>query len=276
MGGFIVVGVMVVKAPQGSKAWAENFFLLYAGVWISIFGSVVITKAYEDWGDLGYMTLGLVLALPYVLIPLFFPGPVDRNLALTERYWVKANIWVAIFSYVGNYFYTHYFYKVLGAAYSFPVAIQLNEVPFFLYLITHAYFMGYFSFSNMLIRFLRTRRFYLRSSRTGRIVSNSILIFLMSVFTAFMETFTIQSVPYYTHESKEFMYTVGSVFYGWYFYVAFPMFFEVDEKPGRAWTIWQTAVNSLAACMIVLIFLDLTRLVFMAWGVSPVCTTPFL
>jgi len=266
----------MVEAQQPSKRWAERFFLIYAGVWISIFGSVVVTKAYEDWGDVGYMTIGLVVSVPYVLVPLLFPGAVDRNLALTERYWLKANVWVAIFSYVGNYFWTHYFYKVLGAAYSFPVAIQLNEVPVFLYLITHAYFMSYFSFSNLLIRYLRTRKFYRQSGRATRIVSNSLLVFVLSVFTAFMETFTIQSVPYYTHESKEFMYTVGSVFYGWYFYVAFPMFFEVDEKPGRAWTLWQTAINSLGACMIVLIFLDLTRLVFMAYGLSPITTTPFL
>ena len=113
---------------------------------------------------------------------------------------------MAIFSYVGNYFYTHYFYKVLGAAYSFPVVIQLNEVPFFLYLITHAYFMSYFTFSTIGIRMLRTSNFYLKMGTTGRVISNVILIFVMSVVTAFMETFTIQTVPYYTHESKEFCY----------------------------------------------------------------------
>jgi cycloeucalenol cycloisomerase len=51
-----------------------------------------------------------------------------RCVPLSQRYWVKANIWTAIFSYVGNYFWTHYFYQVLGAAYTFPVDIQLNEV----------------------------------------------------------------------------------------------------------------------------------------------------
>ena len=37
-------------------------------------------------------------------------------------------MWIFIFSYVGNYFWTHYFYKVLHAYYTFPVKWQLNEV----------------------------------------------------------------------------------------------------------------------------------------------------
>lgn len=110
----------------------------------------------------------------------------------------------------------------------------------------------------------------------GQLVANSILIFIMSVVTAFMETFTIQSVPYYTHESKEFMYTVGSVFYGWYFYVAFPMYCMIDEKPGKTWTIWETIVNVLAASMLILIFLDLTRIILMYYQVTPMSTVPFM
>jgi cycloeucalenol cycloisomerase len=183
---------------------------------------------------------------------------------------------VAIFSYVGNYFYTHYFYKVLGAAYTFPVDIQLNQVPVFLYFITHAYFMTYFTLSTILIRLLRTSKTYSRMGSFGKGVCNVLLIFTMSVATAFMETFTIQSVPYYTHESKEFMYTVGSLFYGWYFYVAFPMFYLIDEKPGPSWTIWQTASNCLAGSMIILIFLDLTRLVLIAFDITKTSTVPFL
>jgi hypothetical protein len=38
----------------------------------------------------------------------------------------QANIWIAVFSFIGNYFWTHYFYKLLGASYTFP-AWKLNE-----------------------------------------------------------------------------------------------------------------------------------------------------
>jgi cycloeucalenol cycloisomerase len=35
-------------------------------------------------------------------------------------------VWIAVFSYIGNYFWTHYFFKLLGAAYTMP-AWKLNE-----------------------------------------------------------------------------------------------------------------------------------------------------
>lgn len=40
---------------------------------------------------------------------------------------MQANVWIFIFGFVGNYFWTHYFYTVLGATYSFP-SYKLNHV----------------------------------------------------------------------------------------------------------------------------------------------------
>ena len=40
---------------------------------------------------------------------------------------MRANIWIAIFSFIGNYFWTHYFYTLLGASYTFK-AHELNGV----------------------------------------------------------------------------------------------------------------------------------------------------
>ena len=39
----------------------------------------------------------------------------------------QANVWIAIFSYIGNYFWTHYFFKLLGASYTFE-SFRLNDV----------------------------------------------------------------------------------------------------------------------------------------------------
>ena len=64
--------------------------------------------------------MGLFVALPYLIVPFFFPLEGDADLPWTERYYLVSNVWVAIFSFVGNYFWTHYFYTVLGASYSFP------------------------------------------------------------------------------------------------------------------------------------------------------------
>lgn len=45
------------------------------------------------------------------------PVPVTPAVCLTGA---QANVWIAIFSYIGNYFWTHYFFTVLGAKYTFP------------------------------------------------------------------------------------------------------------------------------------------------------------
>ena len=89
--------------------------------------------------------------------------------------------------------------------------------------------------------------------------ANVAVVFAMGSFTAFMETFTISSVPYYTHADKWHMYTVGSVFYGIYFYVSFPMFLRLDEAQ-KKWTVSESVIDSLAASMLVTIGLDLWRL----------------
>ncbi|KAG2676159.1 hypothetical protein I3760_12G040000 [Carya illinoinensis] len=47
-----------------------------------------------------------------------------------DRYWVKASLWIIIFSYVGNYFWTHYFFTVLGASYTFP-SWKMNDFPYY-------------------------------------------------------------------------------------------------------------------------------------------------
>lgn len=36
------------------------------------------------------------------------------------RYAFKATVWLAIYSHIGNYWYTHYFYTVLRAKYTMP------------------------------------------------------------------------------------------------------------------------------------------------------------
>lgn len=37
------------------------------------------------------------------------------------------NVWMAIFGFIGNYFWTHYFFNLLGAAYTLP-SHKLNGV----------------------------------------------------------------------------------------------------------------------------------------------------
>ena len=58
-----------------------------------------------------------------------YNASLDFSCSLVTVPWtcVQANVWIAIFSFIGNYFWTHYFYKILGATYTFP-AHRLNDV----------------------------------------------------------------------------------------------------------------------------------------------------
>ena len=93
--------------------------------------------------------------MPYILYPIWRPFEEDRGKPLLERYIVKANVWIAIFSFVGNYVWTHYFYSVLKAKYTFD-AHRLNDVPISMFLMTHAYFMFYHAMTNSILRKIKT------------------------------------------------------------------------------------------------------------------------
>ena len=205
------------------------------------------------FGDVEFFLLGLFVALPYFVYPLMYPFDADRKIPFHRRYFVVSNVWIAVFSYVGNYFWTHYFYQVLGAAYHFPIKLELNGVPLFLYFVTHGYFMFYHTGTTLVLR-----AFYKTRHGRSRLVQ-ALVVLGLAVFTAFMETWTISNVPYYSHADKFRMYTIGSVVYGIYFIVSFPMYHNLgEEKPS---TVWKATLDSLAAGMAVTILLDLWRLI---------------
>jgi cycloeucalenol cycloisomerase len=66
-------------------------------------GVVIALSAFERWGPWGYMVFCAACALPLVVVPLVYPSAADRKLPWHERYIVKANVWIAIFSFIGNY-----------------------------------------------------------------------------------------------------------------------------------------------------------------------------
>uniref|UniRef100_A0A061R6G1 Cycloeucalenol cycloisomerase n=1 Tax=Tetraselmis sp. GSL018 TaxID=582737 RepID=A0A061R6G1_9CHLO len=255
-----------------SKGWCEKFFLLYSLFWISwALGIVVPFGLYEKCGKLEYMLICLAASLPCALFPLCFVGKADAALPVLERYWVKANVWVAVFSFIGNYFWTHYFYRLLGASYTFP-SWRLNEVPICLYFMTHAYFCFYHSLSNVLLR--RVRFAVSDKPAAVRWAASAALVFALAYATAYGETLTISAFPYYSFKDKDKMYSVGSLFYAIYFFVSFPMFFRMDEPPSRKWTVPEAALDSLAAGMLVTILLDLWRISFGGIVDSPLAGPP--
>ncbi|OMO71738.1 cycloeucalenol cycloisomerase-like protein [Corchorus olitorius] len=196
-------------------------------------------------------------AVPSFLVPMLFVGKADSSLHWKDRYWVKASLWIMIFSYVGNYFWTHYFFTVLGASYTFP-SWRMNDVPHTTFLLAHVCFLFYHVASNMTLR--RLRHSIAGLPKHIQLAMEGAWILALSYFIAFLETFAIANFPYYDFVDRASMYKVGSLFYAIYFIVSFPMFLRIDEKPGDLWDLPRVAVDSLGAAMLVTIILDLWRI----------------
>jgi cycloeucalenol cycloisomerase len=268
---------------EPSKRAYEIYALMYTPVWISAFACIVAFGLYEDFDEWSYMKVCLGLSLPFLLQPVLLPfsggilgSSPDTHRPLSERYCFKANLWLAIYSFIGNYWYTHYFYSVLHAKYTMP-AHRLNNVPLALYFATHFYFSTYHVFSNLLLRKIVTT--YQRGIARTILYIATVLTF--AYFTAFMETLTISAYPDYSFDDRNMAYTVGSAFYGIYFIVSFPAFFVFDQHidqqqqqddssnnshknhyrdQRKVVTVWDTIVSSCGYGMMIMILLDLVRL----------------
>lgn len=249
---------MAWLSTNPSKRWAEVFYLAYSPFWI-LWALLILVpfQLYEYCENWGYLMIGLAVALPCFILPIFLQSKADRAKPWHQRYWVKANVWMAIFGYAGNYFWTHYFFKVLGATYTMK-SFRINDVPYVMFLMTHGYFLFYHTLSNVLLR--RTSTALSKSSPFVRRSAMTLVIFTLAYATAFMETLTIAHYPYYTFVDRDKMYTWGSLFYAIYFFVSFPMFYRMDEYPSKKWSVSDAAIDSLAASMLVTILLDLWRI----------------
>lgn len=271
-------------AADPSKAFFERFSLIWAPVSLAIllvgvFGTGAYTSCTRDT----YLLISVALCLPGVVWPVVFPCAADRHRPFADRFWVKAGVWIVIFSFYGNYFWTHYFYTLLGARYHFD-SYQLNDVPVVTYFCTYFYFTFYFALTNVVLRVFR--RFLApladSASRVKRMLGRvlwGVSVFVLAVGTAVFEAVSIEHFPLYTYTDRATFMTIGSVFYGIYFMFGFPMFFALDESPpleakktgaakeaeGEAKaasrdSIWYVAQNALAAAALVTLVLDLWRL----------------
>ncbi|UJR10976.1 hypothetical protein I4U23_015161 [Adineta vaga] len=245
-----------IFSSNPEKARAEQFFLLWSLIWISILFYIVYSQWFETFTPYHYLTLGLLLFIFPTIFPVLFPKVfLSSHLPISRRYTTKANLYIGIFSWIANYFWTHYFYVVLHATYTFK-AHRLNDVPFALYLITHSYFHLYHVLSSIMMRLVWRR---MPTKGKIRYFYVGIIVIIVSYIVAFLETFTIQHFPYYDIPDRYAMYAYGSMFYGIYFIVSFPMFARLDEE-ANTWNLSQTIIDVLACCMIVTQLLDFWRI----------------
>merc|ERR1712166_202118 len=249
----------IIAAKRATELW----FLGYGVIWILCFGVIVGGQLYEWFGKVEYMVVCGGLAAPLYIQPLLFPGvTADSGRPLLERHSFKANLWLAIFGFVGNYWYTHYFYSVLKASYTMP-SWDLNGVPIPMFFATHFYFTFYHAVSNCILR----KAYTTYEPTIGRQVYVVAIILAFSYTTAFMESLTIAAFPCYSFADRHMAYTLGSAFYGIYFIVSFPMFLRIDEPHEseqsktslRPFSWGRSAIEALASSMLVLCLLDFVR-----------------
>uniref|UniRef100_A0A7S0DTR5 Cycloeucalenol cycloisomerase n=1 Tax=Amorphochlora amoebiformis TaxID=1561963 RepID=A0A7S0DTR5_9EUKA len=265
--GLVVVGMLCTSDVKGRRNWLpdcklnsckrnwEVFSLTYGVFWITCFAIIIGGELYESFDREHYMIVCGGLATPLLLQPILLPSITgESDVPLFERYSLKANLWIFIFGFIGNYWYTHYFYNVLEAHYSMP-SWDLNGVPIPMYLATHFYFCFYHVLSNLALR----KAYSTFSPGAMRRLFVISLVLIMSYATAFMESLTISGFPCYGFKDRDLAYTLGSAFYGIYFIVSFPMFLRLDESPPKKWDLFTVAVEALASGMAVLMLLDIVR-----------------
>lgn len=252
-----------------SKAWGEKFFLLYSPVWMFMVGLVMAFGVTQRVGQWGFIAIGLAVALPLLVVPALVrdENPIGRR--WYQTYWLKANLYVAIFNFAANYFGSEYFFDVLGMVYEYPM-IRLNldaalvgsgaqRVPIIMYLLTQAYFITYHTTAVIVLRRIRTSRF-----PAGGLMW-PVLLVTVAYFWAWMETRAmanpwIATQFYYRDVAR--MLSHGSLFYSLYFIASFPIFYHLDETRDASWSLKKTAAAALSASMIMMFLLDFAAAIF--------------
>lgn len=251
-------------AANPDKAWGEKFFLVYSPVWILLMALTMTFSLSIRLNEAGLLILSGVIALPLILVPLLLRRAESGGLRWYQTYWFKANLYIGIFSVLGNYFGSEYFFDVLGMVYNYPqirltwdsalVGSGQQAVPLMMYPLTVAYFMTYHTTAVVLLRRLKTARSRITAAAFPLAVA------VLAYGWAWMETFAManplmRSVFYYQDLNRMLVY--GSLMYACYFVVSFPIFYALDEQAGARWNLWQTIAAALSASMATIFLLDL-------------------
>jgi len=245
------------------KAWVEKFFLLYSPVWMASMAVMMLTGWDKVWGDTALLVHGFATALPVLLVPMavarrYTDEPWHRS------YWFKANLYLFVFGFFGNYFGSEYFFDVLGMVYVYPNATSTLDsallgsgeqtVPVIMYAYTHVYFMTYHATANIALRKLRSLRL------PAMWLMFPVFVFVIGYFWAWMETAAMANpamAASFYYRKMELMLAYGSAIYATYFIASFPIYYFLDETRDRQWSLVHTVAGALSASMLTLYMLDL-------------------
>lgn len=240
-----------------ARTWLERLFLLYTPLWVGACFLVMRSGAFKQWRDPGHLALGLGMALPLWLAPLF--AGVERGVPLPRRYTIKATLFIGLFSFIQNYFGAPLFFRCFGMEYHFPVTWSGNGSPWFLSFMTVAYFSTYFAIMQAGLRWADARLDRLRQPGLRRGLRAGACL-LLGYSMAFAETLTMANEwlrGYFAYADKTRMLVFGSLCYGTLLSIALPLYARLgdDAEPPLPLThvLWQ----ALGANMLVLICYEL-------------------
>jgi cycloeucalenol cycloisomerase len=236
-----------------SKRWAELFILAYSPFWIAAIGFCEVTRVFAGWGDVGHLAFGLSMALPVWLVPLLWPGAVDRGIPLASRHIVRFNFFILVWTMLQVWFGSDLFFDFLGMEYHFPVHWLAHRTPVFLYFVTIAYFSTYYVIMQIAWRAFRTR--FVGAPALVRVVVLCILGYAVA-FTETSGMATKMMREYFLYRDKVFTLVFGSLCYGTIFAVTVPLVYRLDEdaQPDGTRTLPSLFWDACAANTVVLIF----------------------
>merc|ERR1740139_1025125 len=107
-------GHWLPRDDGAGKRTYEAWVLAYSVVWMGSFAVIIALQLYEAFDAAAYFVVCGSLALPLWVQALRAAAAHGGRAAHALR----AQLWVAVFGFIGNYWYTHYFYSVLRARYT--------------------------------------------------------------------------------------------------------------------------------------------------------------
>lgn len=98
------------SADASRRAFERRALPLAAASLVALLVGLFGTGAYVHCGRWEYLAISLVLTAPSVAAPFIAPPAIDAGRPYRDRFGVKATLWLAIFGFIGNWFWSHYFY----------------------------------------------------------------------------------------------------------------------------------------------------------------------
>jgi cycloeucalenol cycloisomerase len=264
-------------SDSDDRAWAEKLYLWYIPVFF-IISAITSRTGFSIAGNWQNLIAGVLVWLPFcVLLPLYLRR--NSPLPITQQWWFKFQLYLAVVIFFLTYFGSEYFFDTLGMRYKYDAvswyfdsvllgsdqATALAEhkrVPIGMYPISVGFFTVYHIGAIVLIR--RLFRIGVAMGLTAGRIAFAVGVVATALFWAWLETMLFVSQPkgsYAWYEDLERQLGIGTLFYAMGFLFTFANVYWLDERADRRqWSLCRIATEATAMCLLVLLAGDLWSL----------------